>query len=117
MNGYLRFGYKNVGYAIDGKETATVRYQLDRQFRTGQYIALRTPGDTVFAIAEVEDLWIGQVRDALEYIEDQGFTHPAATTHGLCRRLNEHYTSPVIRPDDTVTVVGFEVLTMGGGPA
>lgn len=113
---YLRFDHPNVGYVLDGREDATVRYGFDRDLEADQRVELHTPGGTVFAIAEIEDVWTCPLRLAYhDMVQVDGRAHPATDTHNLAVRLNTHYQGQVIDYDDEVTVVYFDVIEIGGG--
>lgn len=112
---YLRFDYPNVGYVIDGREDATIRYGLHREFDVGEVVKLLTPDDVVFGHAEIEDVWVAPVRLAytdMTFVD--GRNHPAESTNDLCERLRTHYSDESISYDDTVTVIYFELLQVGG---
>lgn len=117
---YLRFDYPNVGYVIDGKEDATVRYELEREFAVGDTIQCRTPGGAVFAHAEIEDVWTAPLRNVYtQMVGLDGRNHPAEGVNDLYNRMRGHY--PEIQRDDEVTVpyldVWHELLQVDSAPA
>lgn len=112
---YLRFDYPNVGYVLDRQEDATVRYDFERELDVGQRVQLLTPGGTVFAIAEIEDVWTCPLRLAYaDMVFVDGRSHPATDVHDLASQLNEHYADHVIKYDDEVTLVYFDIVQVGG---
>jgi len=116
MVAYLRFGYPNVGYVIDGKEDATVRYGFERGINAGDLFGLRTPGDTQFAIARIEDVYSSRVGTARFELINDGREHPADSDTDLLERLQSHYPDANIALDSEVTVIYFDVVHLGPAP-
>lgn len=116
MAAYLRFAYPNVGYVIDGEEDATVRYGFERGIHSGDLFGLRTPGDTQFAIARIEDVYGTRVGTARFELISDGRNHPADSDTELLERLQSHYPDADIGLDTEVTVIYFNVVHLGPAP-
>lgn len=114
-DGYLRFAHPNVGYVIDGLEDATVRLDLEREFAVGDVVELRTPGDTVFGAATVEDVKDCEVRHAWVDMWSDERIHPSTGIVDLLERLQGHYGDDVDLKTD-VTVIYLDVEQIGQGP-
>jgi uncharacterized protein YqfB (UPF0267 family) len=103
----LKFAHANVGYVLDGLETATVRYDHDHDFQEGDTLELATPDGTVFATATVTSAVTVPVRHAYQSLTSMGADHPSTSATDLLDRLNDHYDDQVDLDDDEVQVVGF----------
>lgn len=111
--GHLRFAHANVGYVLDGLEDATVRYDFERELTPGDVVELLTPNGSVFAVAEVEDVWSCEARLAHhDMVVADGRSHPSEGTLDLLERLKQHYSADVGLTDE-VTVIYFDVIQAG----
>ncbi|GCF16269.1 hypothetical protein Harman_42040 [Haloarcula mannanilytica] len=109
---YLKFGYPNVGYVIDGLEDSTIRVGLERDFEVGQRIELRTPKNTVFGHGTVQDIYTSRVEVAHhDVVVVDGREHPSESKHDLPTSLRDHYPDAEVRYDTEVTVVYFDAET------
>jgi len=112
---HLRFAHRNVGLVLDGEEDATVRYGFERDLEAGDTVELLTPGGTVFALAEVGEVWTAPIRLAqpdMVFVDDRA--HPATSPMDLFERLREHYPEEELLLTDEVTVIYFDVQQIGG---
>jgi hypothetical protein len=102
----LKFAHANVGYVLDGLETATVRYGLDREIQADDLVVFLTPGGQPFAQAVVRDVVQVPVRHAMMPLQAEA--HPADDVFDLLDRLNGHYDDDLTM-DTPVQVVKFDV--------
>jgi len=110
---YLKFGYPNVGYVIDGLEDSTIRVGLEREFEVGQRIELRTPKGVVFGHATVEEVYTTRVELAHhDVVVTDGREHPSESKHDLLTSLRGHYPDAGVRYDTEVTVIYFDAETV-----
>jgi hypothetical protein len=94
---------------LDGRKTATVRYDLDEDLSPGDRVELRTtdPGlsSESFGMATVADVVQTTVGDALSAVEDRGYQHNAESVADLWNALDGHYPDADIRLSTNVSVV------------
>lgn len=110
---YLRFADQLVPQVLDGRKTATVRYDLDRDFDEGQTVAFVDEADDQFATATVDFVYRMKVRDVIDF----GIAHYAGhTVDFLVERLRELYDTDAIDADTTVDVVTWRFDTDGFEP-
>lgn len=102
----LKFAHANVGFVLDGLETSTVRYGLDRDIQPGDLVTFLTPGGQQFAHAVVRDVVQVPVRHAMMPLADEA--HPADDVFDLRDRLDEHYGDDITM-DTPVQVVKFDL--------
>jgi hypothetical protein len=108
VDNYLTFAHENAGFVLDGLEDATVRHDLDRVIEVGDVLELRTPGGTVFAYADVEDVWLAPVRLAqpdMVFVDDRN--HPSSSPIDLLDRLEGHYPDADLNLSSEVTIIYF----------
>jgi hypothetical protein len=116
IEGYIKFDHPNVGYVFDGLEDITFRLNLEREFEEGQRVALRTPGDVGFCVAEIEYVREARVRKLwLDSLAD-GRSHPAENLEDLVRMLRDHYPfRPISRKTEGTAVAFRPVFPRFGG--
>jgi hypothetical protein len=106
----LKFAHQNVGLVLDGRETATVRYDLDVDVHDGDVLRFKTPGGTTFAYASVTRTADIPVQEAYWWLQEKGERHPSESATNLADRLSDHYGRD-IRKTTPVTVIHFDLLT------
>lgn len=110
---YLRFADPLVPQVLDGRKTATVRYDLERAFDPGETIAFVDEDDDQFATVEVGFVYRMKVRDVIDF----GIAHYAGhSVDFLVERLRELYGTDTIDADTEVDVVTWEFDTDGFEP-
>lgn len=109
----VKFDHPNVGYVLDGLETATVRYEFEHNVQPGHVLRLLTPGGEQFAQAVVTNVTHVPVRHAYISLRSMDATHPSGDAPDLLNRLNGHYDAE-IRMDSPVQVIQFELLDGDG---
>lgn len=109
----VKFEHPNVGYVLDGLETATVRYEFEHNVQPGNVLRLLTPGGREFARAVVRIASHVPVRHAYISLRSMGGIHPSDDAADLLNRLNGHYDAE-IRMDSPVQVIRFELLDGDG---
>jgi len=91
----LTFDADLVDALLDGRKTATVRYDLDQNLSPGDRVAcrsdLRLDSDEAFAWATVADVVQTDLGDALDAVDDRGYQHNAGSVSDLWVSLNDYY--------------------------
>lgn len=104
----LKFDHPNVGWVLDGQETATVRYEFEHDVQEGDILRLLTPGGRVFAVARATNVVQVPLRHAYQSLQSMGAEHPSTSANDLLDRLRGHYDEGVTFDAD-VQVIAFEL--------
>ena len=111
----LRFDDVHRDALLDGRKSATVRYDLDAErARPGDRLVLETPDGLPFAEATVADVIRTDLSDALDAVEDEGYQHTAESVWRLLGDLCDYYPEGDLSLNSTVSVVLLDDITAVG---
>lgn len=111
-NKTLTFDDSLVGPIRNGRKTATVRYDDEKDIEPGDILKCKTPDGRPFARVEVTHAGVVSVVNALELVNTFHARHGADDWMQLRETLNEYYDDN-IHPTTMVKVIAFDVIHDG----
>jgi hypothetical protein len=104
----LKFDYRPVITAaaayVDDCDGATIRYELEYDPKIGEYISLRTADGDVFGIAEITNVFEGELREVFKLVKRAKARYTFSKSSDLKEAMNGYYGEEI---DYDTRVVGL----------